>query len=299
MHNLKNLQGCGTALVTPFKPNGQIDESSLRKLVDYQLEGGIDFLVPCGTTGESATFTMKEHLQVVKIVVEQAAGKVPVIAGAGGNNTSQVIELAKQVAGCSADGILSVTPYYNKPTQDGLIEHYRAIAKAVKLPIIVYNVPGRTSTNILPDTVVKLSEIDNIIGIKEASGNIGQIAELAAKVPADFKILSGDDATTIPIISLGGVGVISVVANQAPAMMTEMVHLCLESKYEEANKLQHKLFKLMTLNFIETNPTPVKAGLALMGIMGDTHRLPLIKMKESNKKLLESELRKLELICNL
>lgn len=296
MKQLKDLKGCGTALVTPFRGDGRIDFNALQKLVDYQIDGGIDFLVPCGTTGESATFTLDEHLQVVDTVVKQAAGRVPVIAGAGGNNTAKVIEMAKEVAGLGVDGLLSVTPYYNKPTQEGLYQHYKAIASAVNSPIIVYNVPGRTSTNILPDTAVRLSTIDNVVGIKEASGNIGQIAQLAAKVPDDFKILSGDDATTIPIISLGGVGLISVISNQAPAKMSKLTHLCLEGNYTEARKIQRELFNLMTLNFIETNPTPVKAGLAMMGMMEEVYRLPLVKMKDSNKKLLENELRNLKLI---
>jgi 4-hydroxy-tetrahydrodipicolinate synthase len=296
MQYLKELYGCGTALVTPFQANGQIDEDSLRRLVDYQIENGIDFLVPCGTTGESTTLTEEEHLRVVKIVMQQADGKVPVVAGAGGNNTSKVIELAKGVADLGVYGILSVTPYYNKPTQDGLMAHYEAIAKSVDTAIIIYNVPGRTSVNILPDTVVKLSDLKNIVAIKEASGNIGQISELAVKVPENFIILSGDDIATIPILSLGGRGLISVVANEVPFLMTKLVHLCLESKYDEAQKIQHKIFKLMTLNFIETNPIPVKAALSLMGLMKDTYRLPLIKIKEKNKQLLKEELIKLNLV---
>lgn len=296
MQYLKELYGCGTALVTPFQANGQIDEDSLRRLVDYQIENGIDFLVPCGTTGESTTLTEEEHLRVVKIVMQQADGKVPVVAGAGGNNTSKVIELAKGVADLGVYGILSVTPYYNKPTQDGLVAHYEAIAKSVDTAIIIYNVPGRTSVNILPDTVVKLSDLKNIVAIKEASGNIGQISELAVKVPENFIILSGDDIATIPILSLGGRGLISVVANEVPFLMTKLVHLCLESKYDEAQKIQHKIFKLMTLNFIETNPIPVKAALSLMGLMKDTYRLPLIKIKEKNKQLLKEELIKLNLV---
>ncbi len=296
MQYLKELYGCGTALVTPFQANGQIDEDSLKRLVDYQIENGIDFLVPCGTTGESTTLTEEEHLRVVKIVMKQADGKVPVIAGAGGNNTSKVIELAKGVADLGVNGILSVTPYYNKPTQDGLVAHYEAIAKSVDTVIIIYNVPGRTSVNILPDTVVKLSDLKNIVAIKEASGNIGQISELAVKVPENFIILSGDDIATIPILSLGGRGLISVVANEVPFLMTKLVHLCLESKYDEAQKIQHNIFKLMTLNFIETNPIPVKAALSLMGLMEDTCRLPLIKIKEKNKQLLKEELIKLNLV---
>jgi 4-hydroxy-tetrahydrodipicolinate synthase len=294
MPNLKNLHGCGTALVTPFKADGRLDEIALARLVDFQISEGIDFLVPCGTTGESATLAIAEHLRVVEIVVQRAEGRVPVIAGAGGNNTAHVIEMAKQIERLGVDGLLSVTPYYNKPTQAGLLAHYRALAEAVKLPIIVYNVPGRTSTNLLPDTVVKLSAIDNIIGIKEACGDINQITELAMKIPPDFKLLSGDDALTLPIIALGGAGVISVISNQAPKMMTELTRLCLEGKFESARGLQRQLYNLMKLNFIETNPIPVKAGLAMMGLIEENYRLPLVPMNEENRKKLRSAIRELE-----
>ena len=296
MPNLKNLHGCGTALVTPFKADGQLDKAALAKLVDFQIREGIDFLVPCGTTGESATLTMAEHLGVVEIVVQRANGRVPVIAGAGGNNTAHVIEMAKQIADLGVDGLLSVTPYYNKPTQEGLFQHYRAFANAVKLPMIVYNVPGRTSTNLLPDTVVRLNAIDNIIGIKEACGDINQITELAMKIPTGFKIISGDDALTLPIIALGGAGVISVISNQAPKMMAELTRLCLEGKYEAARTLQRKLYPLMKLNFIETNPIPVKAGLAMMGLITESYRLPLVPMSDENRKKLRSAMLDLGLI---
>ncbi len=293
MKKIKDLQGCGTALVTPFKANGKLDEEGLRRLVDFQIREGIDFLVPCGTTGENPTLTLEEHLRVVEIVVEQSRGKVPIIAGAGGYNTAKVIEMASKVADLGVDGLLSVTPYYNKPTQEGLYQHYKTIAEAVNLPIVLYNVPGRTSTNLLPDTVVRLSEIDNIIGIKEASGNIGQIGELAVKVPKDFKIISGDDANTLPIISLGGVGLISVVSNQVPRMMVELVHLCLKGNFRKAMELQRKLYKLMKLNFVETNPIPVKAGLAMMGLIEEKYRLPLVPMKNENREKLRVALEEL------
>jgi len=294
--SLKNLQGCGTALVTPFKTNGQLDEEALKRLVDFQISEGIDFLVPCGTTGESATLTTAEHLRVVEIVLHQAKGRVPVIAGAGGNNTMQVIELAQRVESLGVDGLLSVTPYYNKPTQEGLFQHYRALAEAVKLPIIVYNVPGRTSTNLLPDTVVRLSATENIIGVKEACGDINQINELAVKIPEGFKMFSGDDAITLPIIALGGVGVISVVSNQVPKMMTELTRLCLEGKYEAARSLQRQLYNLMKLNFIETNPIPVKAGLAIMGLIEESYRLPLVPMNEENRRKLRNAMAELRLV---
>ncbi len=299
MATSKNLHGCGTALVTPFTANDQLDEAALQRLVDFQIREGIDFLVPCGTTGESATLTMAEHLRVVEIVMQSAKGRVPVIAGAGGNNTAHVIEMAKRIEGLGVDGLLSVTPYYNKPTQAGLFEHYRALAEAVTLPIILYNVPGRTSTNLLPDTVVKLSAIDNIIGIKEACGDINQITELAMKVPTAFKIFSGDDAFTLPIIALGGCGVISVVSNQAPSMMAVLTHLCFERKYEDARYLQRQLYGLMKLNFVETNPIPVKAGLAMMGLIEESYRLPLVPMSDENKHKLRSAMLELNLLAKI
>jgi len=297
MNKLKNLHGCGTALVTPFKTDGHLDEAALQRLVDFQIREGIDFLVPCGTTGESATLTMAEHLRVVEIVVQHANGRVPVVAGAGGNNTAHVIEMARQIADLGVDGLLSVTPYYNKPTQEGLFQHYRALAEAVKLPIIVYNVPGRTSTNLLPDTVVRLSAIDNIIGIKEACGDINQITELAMKIPSGFKLISGDDAITLPIIALGGVGVISVVSNQVPKMMAELTRLCLDGQLGAARTLQRKLQSLMKLNFIETNPIPVKAGLAMMDLIEESYRLPLVPIAEDNKRKLRSAMVELNLVA--
>ena len=296
MADLKGLHGAGTALVTPFTTDDHIDEAAIKRLVDFQIDGGIDFLVPCGTTGESATLTIDEHLRVVELVVKQTAGRVPVVGGAGSNDTAYVVTLAKEVAKSGADVLLSVTPYYNKPSQDGLVEHYKKVAAAVDLPIIVYNVPGRTNCNILPDTMVKLAEIDNIIGVKEASGNIAQVAEIAYKVPEDFLILSGDDPATIPIISVGGVGVISVLSNQVPGLVSQIVHLCLENKYDKAREIQKKLHKLTALDFIETNPVPVKTSLAMMGLMEEKFRLPLIKMKENNKALLKEEMKNLGLI---
>ncbi len=296
MIEIKNLQGCGTALVTPFKQNGQLDEDALKRLVDFQIEGGIDFLVPCGTTGESATLSLEEHLRVVEVVYKRVDGRIPVIAGAGGYNTAKVIDMAKYVAALGVDGLLSVTPYYNKPTQEGLFQHFKAIAEAVDVPIIMYNVPGRTSTNLLPDTVVRLSHIQNIIGIKEASGNIGQIAELAVKVPNKFTILSGDDVISLAMIALGGKGVISVAANQVPKMMTELIHAGLDGDFERARKLQSKLFPLMKVNFIETNPIPVKASLAMMGMIEEVYRLPLIKMKEEYRQELKNVIKELDLI---
>jgi len=288
MKNIQDLKGCGTALVTPFSSDGKIDETAFRNFVDFQIREGINFLVPCGTTGESVTMSQAEHLRVVEIVLEQSAGKVPVIAGAGGYNTAHVIDMAKEVAGLGVDAILSVTPYYNKPTQEGLFQHYKAIAEAVQIPIIVYNVPTRTSTNILPDTVVRLSEIENIVGLKAASGNIGQISEMAMKMPENFIMLSGDDVNTIPIISLGGRGVISVVSNLVPKMMVKLIDLCLKSNYKKAIEHQRTFFKLMKVIFLETNPIPVKAGLAMMELIEANYRLPLVPMSEQNRETLKS-----------
>src|SRR5215472_6204181 len=230
--------GCGTALVTPFRSDQSLDESTLRALVRRQIEAGINFLVPCGTTGESPTLTRAEHLRVVEITLEETKGKVKVLAGAGGYNTHEVIELARELEHLGANGILSVTPYYNKPTQEGLYQHYKAIASAVPLPIVVYSVQGRTGCNVEPGTMKRLAEIDNIIGIKEASGNIGQMAQMAHQVPERIHILSGDDAVTIPLIALGGRGLISVVSNQIPAEMTRLAGLALAGDFAEARSLQ-------------------------------------------------------------
>ncbi|OVE79147.1 4-hydroxy-tetrahydrodipicolinate synthase [bacterium I07] len=296
MHNITRLKGCGTALVTPFNQNGGVDEKSLRNLVDFQINGSIDFLVPCGTTGESATLTRNEHLKVVEIVVDQTGGRVPVIAGAGGYNTAAVIEMAKSVESLGVDGVLSVTPYYNKPTQEGLFQHYAALAANIEAPIIVYNVPGRTSTNLLPDTIVRLSSIDNIIGVKEASGDMSQIGELAVKIPDDFFLLSGDDANTLPIIAMGGNGVISVVSNQAPDLVRALAHACLDGDFRKAGQMQRKLFPLMQANFIRTNPIPVKAGLAMMGLIDEIYRLPLVPLDSGDKDVLKSALSELDLL---
>lgn len=276
--------GCGTAMVTPFRGNGSLDEATLRKLVRRQIEQGIDFLVPCGTTGESPTLTREEHLRVVAITIEESARKVPVLAGAGGNNTHEVIELARECQKLGADGILSVTPYYNKATQDGLYQHYKAIAASIRIPIILYSVQGRTGVNIEPATVVRLSEIENIIGIKEASGNITQIAEIINRIPAKFIVLSGDDAMTLPVIALGGRGVVSVVSNQIPGAMSELARLANQNNFETARKLQRDYFALMQVNFIEANPIPVKWGMSVMGLLEPAYRLPMVEPSAANKQ---------------
>jgi 4-hydroxy-tetrahydrodipicolinate synthase len=268
--------GCGTALVTPFQKNGLLDEAAVRRLVRRQIDQGIDFLVPCGTTGESPTLTREEHLRVVAITVEESARKVPVLAGAGGYNTHDVIELAQACQKLGADGVLSVTPYYNKPTQEGLYQHYKAIAEAIQIPIILYSVQGRTGVNIEPATVVRLSEINNIIGIKEASGNITQIADVIHRVPENFIVLSGDDAMTLPVISLGGRGVISVASNQIPGAMSELARLARRNEYEAARQLQRLYMPLMQINFVEANPIPVKWAMSVMGLLEPVYRLPMV-----------------------
>jgi len=279
--------GCGTALVTPFKQDQSLDESTLRALVRRQIEAGINFLVPCGTTGESPTLTRAEHLRVVEIVLEEAKGVVPVLAGAGGYNTAEVIELARELEVMGADGILSVTPYYNKPTQEGLYQHYRAIASSVNLPIIVYSVQGRTGVNVEPATLVRLSEIDNIVGVKEASGNIAQIASVIHRVPERFLVLSGDDAITLPVIALGGRGVISVVSNQIPGEMVKLVLACLEGDLTVARSLQRKYLPLMEVNFIESNPIPVKFSMSKMGLLEPVWRLPLVAPQPASQARIE------------
>src|SRR5713226_221871 len=246
--------GTGTALVTPFRGDGSLDEATLQALVKRQVDADIDFLVPCGTTGESPTLTHEEHLRVVQIAVELAKGKVPILVGAGGYNTSEVIALARELAALGADGILSVTPYYNKPTQEGLFQHYRAIAEAVPLPIILYSVQGRTGVNIEPGTVKRLAEIENVVGIKEASGNVSQMAAILNAVPDDFTVLSGDDAITLPVISLGGRGVISVVSNEIPAEMSQLTRLALQGDFPGARAIHRRYHSLMEINFVESNP---------------------------------------------
>jgi len=288
--------GTGTALVTPFRPDGSLDEPALRRLVLKQIEAGIDFLVPCGTTGESPTLTHEEHLRVVEINAELAKGKVPVLAGAGGYNTSEVITLARELAALGANGILSVTPYYNRPTQEGLFQHYRAIAEAVPLPIILYSVQGRTGVNVEPATVKRLAEIENIVGIKEASGNVSQMAAILNAVPEGFIVLSGDDAITLPLISLGGRGVISVVSNEIPAEMSQLTRLALQSEFSGARAIHRRYHPLMEINFVESNPIPVKAAMAEMGLLEPVWRLPLVPPKAENQARIRAVLEALGLV---
>jgi 4-hydroxy-tetrahydrodipicolinate synthase len=282
--------GCGTALVTPFRTDGSLDELTLRKLVRRQIEQGIDFLVPCGTTGESPTLTREEHLRVVAITIEEAAGKLPVLAGAGGYNTQEVIELAGECERLGADGVLSVTPYYNKPTQEGLYQHYKAIAATISIPIVIYSIQGRTGINVEPATLARLAEIDNIVGVKEASGNIAQMAEIIQRVPERFVVLSGDDAITIPLIALGGRGIISVASNEIPREMTQIARLANQGDFAGARKIQKQYFPLMQVNFVEANPGPVKWAMHLMGLLEPAFRLPMVTPSAESKRKIEQAL---------
>ncbi len=287
--------GCGTALVTPFRNDQSLDEAALRRLVRRQIAAGINFLVPCGTTGESPTLTHDEHLRVVEITLEEAKGKVPVLGGAGGYNTAEVIHLASELKAMGADGILSVTPYYNKPTQEGLYQHYAAIAAAVDVPIVVYSVQGRTGVNVEPSTLKRLAKIDNIVGVKEASGNIGQQAAVLQAVPERFAVLSGDDAITIPLIALGGQGLISVVANEIPGETTELVRAALDGDFGRARELQRRWFPLMEANFVESNPIPVKYVMSRMGLLEPVWRLPMVPPSEASRSKLDAVLDSLAL----
>ncbi len=285
---MKRIFGCGTALVTPFKADGSIDDRALRELVAWQVSSGIDFLVPCGTTGETPTLTREEWLQVVETAISVAQGKVPIVAGATSNNTQDAVEKARTVAAIpGVDGILTASPYYNKPTQEGQYRHFKAIAEAVDKPLILYNVPGRTGANLEPATLARLAQIPNIVGVKEASGNISQIAEVCNAVPEGFLVFSGDDAVTLPIISLGGVGIISVASNEIPRQMAEMTRAALGNDWQKARALHRRYLPLMQANFIESNPIPVKAVLAMMGRIEENYRLPLCPMKPENRAKLQ------------
>jgi 4-hydroxy-tetrahydrodipicolinate synthase len=288
--------GTGTALVTPFQRDGSLDEARLRALVKRQIEAGVDFLVPCGTTGESPTLTEAEHVRVVEITVEIAKGNVPVLAGAGGYNTAEVINRAQELAALGVNGILSVTPYYNKPTQEGLFQHFKAIAAAVELPIILYSVQGRTGVNVESTTVQRLANIPNIVGIKEASGNVAQMGAILNSVPRDFLVLSGDDALTLPLLALGGHGVISVVSNEIPGEMAEMVRRALAGDFAGARELHRRYHALMEINFVESNPGPVKAAMAEMGLLEPVWRLPLVAPKPENLARIRAVLESLQLV---
>jgi 4-hydroxy-tetrahydrodipicolinate synthase len=282
------FRGCGTALITPFRQDGSIDETALRNLVAWQVESGIDFLVPCGTTGETPTLSHNEWLQVIAITIEVVAGRCPIVAGATSNSTQDAVSKAKELTALSGvNGILTASPYYNKPTQEGQYRHFRAIAEAVDKPIILYNVPGRTGANIEPATLVRLAEVPNIAGVKEASGNISQMAEVCNAVPEHFVVLSGDDAITLPLIALGGVGIISVASNEIPREMSDMTRAALNNDWETARRIHRKYLPLMLANFIESNPLPVKAVLAMMGKIEEVYRLPMLPMRRDTRSKLQ------------
>ena len=282
------LHGCGTALVTPFRKDQSIDEPSLRALVEWQVTSGIGFLVPCGTTGETPTLSKEEWLRVIDITIEVAAGRAPIVAGATSNATADAVEKAREVAKRKGvDAILTASPYYNKPTQEGQYQHFKAIAEAVDKPLVLYNVPGRTAANIEPVTLGKLAKIPNIIAVKEASGNISQIAEVFHYIPDDFLVFSGDDAITLPVISLGGVGIISVASNEIPREMSELTNAALDGNWEKARSIHRKYLPLMQANFIESNPMPAKAVLAMMGRIEEIYRLPMVQMKADTRAKLQ------------
>jgi len=282
------VRGCGTALITPFQQDGSIDDSALRSLVAWQVESGIDFLVPCGTTGETPTLSHDEWLQVIDTTIEVVAGRVPIVAGATSNSTQEAVNKAKEVASRpGVNAILTASPYYNKPTQEGQYRHFRAIAEAVDKPLILYNVPGRTGANIEPSTLARLAEIPNIAGVKEASGNMTQIADVLNAVPPTFLVFSGDDAITLPVIALGGVGIISVASNEIPHEMASMTRAALANDWDTARALHRKYLALMQANFIESNPLPVKAALAMMGKVQEVYRLPLLPMRRDTRSKLQ------------
>src|SRR5437763_3714973 len=292
------MRGCATALVTPFKPDGAIDEQRMRTLVDRQINGGVRLLVPCGTTGESATMTEDEDARVIGLAIDVARGRAKVIAGAGSNSTGAAIEYSQRARDAGADAVLQVAPYYNKPTQDGLYAHFRAIAEAIpEMPIMLYNVPGRTSSNIAAQTVLRLAnDCENIVAIKEASGNLSQIMEILRERPAGFTVLSGDDAVTLPLIALGAEGIVSVASNEVPDLMSRMTELALAGNWTEARKLHYRLLPLMEVNFIESSPGPVKAAMAMMGLLEENFRLPLVPITEKSRARIREVIAELGLL---
>jgi 4-hydroxy-tetrahydrodipicolinate synthase len=291
------FRGTGTALVTPFTASGAIDERSLRALVERQIRGGVEALLPVGTTGESVTLTNLEQARVVEIVADASQGRVPVIAGAGSNSTAEAVARSRQMIAAGADAILSVAPYYNKPTQEGFFRHYAAIADASGVPVVVYNVPGRTASNIEAATTLRMAEeIPLIAGIKEASGNFGQIMEILRHRPKRFGVWSGDDAITLPMIALGADGVVSVVANEVPREFSRMVRACLAGDFARATRMHNTLLDLMNINFVESNPIPVKAALAMMGLIEERYRLPLLSLSDKHRPALRAVLKQLRLL---
>lgn len=291
-----NFTGVGTALVTPFTRSGDLDEQAVRRLGRRQIDAGVHFLVPCGTTGENPTLTDAERVRIVEILVDEAGGRVPVLAGAGGYDTREVVHLAAAMKKAGAAGLLSVAPYYNKPTQEGLFLHYRAIAESTDLPIVVYNVPGRAGVNVEPSTLARLAALPNIIGVKEASGNITQMCEVCRLVPPDFIVLSGDDAITLPLMAIGGRGVISVASNEIPADMVEMVQAAARGDFAAARAVHARILPLMQINFVESNPVPVKAAMAAMGLLEESYRLPICSPTAASREKIMRVLKELQLL---
>ena len=290
------VKGCGTALVTPFDAHQQLDVDAYRELVRWQVDSGIHFLVPAGTTGESVTLDEDEYRSVVRICVEVAGGAVPVVAGAGTNNTQHAIHLSQIAEQEGANAVLSVTPYYNKPTQEGVFRHFQAIVQSIGIPLVLYNVPGRTATNVSAATTLRLAETGGVIGVKEASGNLDQIMEIIAARPAGFSVLAGDDSVALAINCMGGDGVISVASNLVPAQMSEMIDLVRQGDLEKARRIHYRFLSLMNLNFLESNPIPVKYALSRMGKIEEMYRLPMCAMNEANKAVMDQELKALELV---
>lgn len=291
------LEGAITAIVTPFKKDGSFDVQAMKKLVKYQLEGGINGIAVCATTGEAVTLNDEEYALVIKCVVDEVAGKVPVIAGAGSNDTQKAIKFSKVAQQQGVNALLHVTPYYNKPTPNGLVAHFKAIANAVDLPIILYNVPGRTGSNVLPATIIRIAtEVSAVIAVKEASGSIEQMGEIIKNAPSGFAVLSGDDSMTLPMMILGGKGCISVVANEVPKEFTNLCQAALKGNWDEARRLHFKLLNLMKVNFIESNPIPVKTALSMMGYMQENFRLPIVPIEDKNRPAVEKCLKELGLI---
>jgi 4-hydroxy-tetrahydrodipicolinate synthase len=291
-----NWTGVGSALVTPFTKTGGLDEPAVRRLGRRQIDAGIHFLVPCGTTGENPTLTLAERVRIVEILVDEAGGRIPVLAGAGGYDTKEIIHLAGEMRRAGATGLLSVTPYYNKPTQEGLYQHFRAIAESTPLPIVVYNVPGRTGVNLEPATLARLAAIPSVVGVKEASGNITQMCEICNALPADFLVLSGDDAITLPLMAIGGRGIISVASNEIPAEMVQMVEAAERGDFAAARVVHKRILPLMQVNFIEANPVPVKAAMAAMGLVEEVYRLPMCSPRPESKEKILKVLRGLDLL---
>ncbi len=288
--------GVGTALVTPFTRSGALDEAAVRRLGRRQIDAGVHFLCPCGTTGENPTLTAAERLRMIEILVDEAGGQVPILAGAGGYNTAEVIHVAGDMQKRGVSGLLSVTPYYNKPTPEGLYQHYRAIAESTPLPIIVYNVPGRTGVNVDVATLVRLAQIPNIVGVKEASGNVSQMCDICRAVPSDFIVLSGDDALTLPLMAVGGRGIISVASNEIPAAMVQMVEAAERNDFAAARQVHGRILPLMQINFVEANPIPVKAAMAAMGLLEDAYRLPMVPPSQVSREKILGVLKEMRLL---